>query len=343
MQVSELASDDFFKFASPFADVNIPSPESEARIAHKAAYFSLISAFQSVCLNLKESDGKADGNRLKSLIDQIICFVKDDERMLLGLANAPYSYILQNTGQKVFPIIVIHGVNVLIYSLKIALDLGVPDIRLPYICAAGMYHRIGLLDIDDDKLYSYTNDKKTLKEVDRLEQDSEKYVKRIAIDDFHIESIQYLISLIREDKQILQKTSLREAMYQYSMLIHLCYEFEKLTHQPEYGEALSPVDAMRKLRDDMGNCFSPEIVKMFFNKLSIYPLGTFVKLSSGETAKIVKVSEQALLRPEVLLIIDNQGMEKLSPVRLNLREKPNIYIRRAVVDSALTEKFIDNF
>ncbi|MBN1864032.1 MAG: hypothetical protein JW808_03945 [Victivallales bacterium] len=345
MQTSEIASDEFFKFAPPFSEEQATSPENEARSAHKAAYFSLLSAFQSVCLKLKESDAKVDGNHLKNLIDQMVCFVKEDERMLLSLANAPYSFIMQNTGQNVFPTIVIHGVNVLIYSLKIALDLGVPDMRLPYICAAGMYHRLGLLDLDDQKLYSYTNtnDKKYLREVERLEQDSEKYVKRILMDDFHIESIQYLINLIREDKQILQKTSLREAMYQYSMLIHLCYEFEKLTHQPGYGEALSPVDAMRKVRDDMGNCFSPEIVKMFFNKLSIYPLGTFVKLSSGETAKIVQVNEQALLRPEVLVVLDGEGREKLSPGRLNLREKPNIYIRRAVIDSALTEKFIDLF
>lgn len=342
MESTDQINDDFFSFAPPFAEEKSINPDNAIRTQHKNAYFNMIKTFQALCVDLKA--GKmTDGNQLKQEINEIIQFIKDDERMLLGLANAPYSYILRNLDEEVFGIIVIHGINVMIYSLKISIELGVPDIRLPYICAAALYHRLGLLEMAESKLTAPSIDKSLLKEIDDYDQDPEKFINKIHIDDFHTESIQYLITLVKEDQQILQKTSLREAMYQYSMVIHLCYEFERLTHQLGYGEVLSPVDAMKKMRDDMEDYFHPEIVKIFFNKLSIYPLGTFVKLSSSEVAKIVQINEQSLLRPEVMIVLDDESREKPEPVRLNLREKPNIYIKRAVVDEYLTENYIDLF
>lgn len=342
METSEKLDDDFFSFAPPFAEEKQSNPENKIRDEHKKAYFKMVKTFQKLCIDLK-SGGQVEGNTLKDEINEIIAFLKQDECMLLGLANAPYSFILRNLDEQVYGIIVIHGINVMIYSLKISIDLGVPDIRLPYICAAALFHRLGLLNMAEDKLTAPSVDKDILQEIEEQDQEPEKFISNIIIDDFHTESIQYLITLVKEDQQVLQKTSLREAMYQYSMVIHLCYEFEKLTHQLGYGEALSPVDAMKKMRDSMADYFHPEIVKIFFNKLSIYPLGTFVKLSSSEVAKIVKINEHSLLRPEVIIVLDDEGLEKQTPVRLNLREKPNIYIKRAVIDEFLTEKFIDLF
>lgn len=338
----EQIDDDFFSFSPPFAGEEKIDPAKELRGKHKEAYFSIIKIFQGICLELKA--GKSvDGNPLKSKINEIIAFLKEDERMLLGLANAPYSYILRNLDEEVFGIIVIHGINVMIYSLKISIELGVPDIRLPYICAASLFHRLGLLEMDDEKLISPAIEKETLDEINLFDKDPEKYINNINIDDFHTESIQYLITLVKEDQQILQSTSMREAMYQYSMVIHLCFEFERLTHQAGYGEAMSPVDAMKKMRDGIEDYFHPEIIKIFFNKLSIYPLGTFVKLSSSEIAKIVEINEHSLLRPVVMIVMDDEGNEKIEPVRINLRQKPNIYIKRAVVDEFLTEQYIDLF
>ena len=262
MESIKQMNDDFFNFSPPFNEEKTIEPGNEFIKYHKEAYFSIIKTFQALCLELKA--GKtADGNPLRNEINGIIKFFKEDERMLLGMANAPYSYILRNLDEEVFGIIVIHGINVMIYSLKISIELGVPDIRLPYICAASLFHRLGLLEMSNEKLISPAIDKGLLNEIDAYDKAPEKYISRISIDDFHIESIQYLITLVKEDQQILQKTSLREAMYQYSMVIHLCHDFEKLTHQAGYGEIMSPVDAMKKMRDDMADYFHPEIVKIF--------------------------------------------------------------------------------
>jgi HD-GYP domain-containing protein (c-di-GMP phosphodiesterase class II) len=337
----QMLDDNFFGVPEQ-PEENVSELSSEVAEEYKKAYFYIVSVFQKLCSELK-STGKANGNDLKEAIDVIITSLQTDERMLLGLSNAPYSYVMRHLNEDVYGSIVIHGVNVMIYSLKISIDLGVPEIRLPYVGAAAIYHRLGLLDLSEDKLKASFDQSDVMDEIMKYSQDPGKFIKNITIDDFHIDSIQYLINLVQEDHQMLRKTSLREAMYQYSMVIHLCYEFEILTHQISYGNALSPVDAMKKMRDEMKNYFHPDIIKLFFNKLSIYPLGSFVKLSSNETAKIVAVNEKFIIRPTVMIVLDNEGREKIRPARINLREKPNLYIKKAVVNDYLTEKYLDLF
>ena len=64
------------------------------------------------------------------------------------------------------------------------------------------------------------------------------------------------------------------------------------------------------------------IIKFFFNKLSIYPIGSYVQLSSKETAKIVGINENFIMRPIVMIVLDSEGREKPELNTINLREKP---------------------
>jgi len=346
-QMSDIKDDEFFGAVSPpspFEKDAISSLPKETAARHRRIYFQVVDSFQQICVELKK-DGVADGLPLKESIENAIEALREDERMLMGLANAPYSYSARNVdnGNELFKAVVLHGVNVMVYSLKISLDIGVPDIRLPYIGMAAICYRVGALALPKQKLLAGPDDVGAMLEMDALVTESEKLLDRIKIPEFHMESVQYLMTLARENGEALRQTNLREAMYQYSIVIHMAHEFEKLTHQPAYGATLSPVDAMRKIRDEMDGYFNPEIIKLFFNHLSIYPLGSFVKLSSGETAKIIGVNEKSIIRPTVMIILDEEGREKPLPARINLRLKPNLYIKRAVVDPFLTERYIDLF
>lgn len=343
-ELSEMTKEDqaFFGMSPLGDDDNFSDISKECASRSRDVYFQTIDDFQKLCKQLK-SEGVADGNHLRGTIDLLIDVLKDDERMLLGLANSQHSYTMRQLDSPVYNSIVIHGVNVMVYSLKLSIDIGVPDIRLPYIAAAALFHRLGLVALPEEQLLEPNANAETAMKIDSYEQNPEEFINNITIDDFHIESIQYLIALVKDDKQVLKKTSLREAMYQYSMVIQLCFEFERLTHQISTGNVLLPLDAMKKMRDEMQGYFQADIIKFFFNKLSIYPLGTFVKLSSNETAKIVKINENFIIRPEVIIVLDHAGKEKAVPSRINLRMKPNLYIKKAVVNDFLTEKYIDLF
>jgi HD-GYP domain-containing protein (c-di-GMP phosphodiesterase class II) len=332
----------FFGMSPLLDDEVISDIPKEVSEKNKKTYFQAISDFQNLCKCIK-SEGAANGNALKKTVDDVIKLLKEDERMLVGLANSQHSYTIRQLDCPVYTSIVIHGVNVMVYSLKLSIDIGVPDIRLPYIAIAALFHRLGLIALPEERLLSLTANAETVNEIDSYEQSPEEFINSVSIDDFHVDSVQYLIALVKDDQQVLKKTSLREAMYQYSMVIHLCFEFERLTHQISNENALSPLDAMKKMRDEMQGYFQPDIIKFFFNKLSIYPLGTFVKLSSNEIAKIVRINENFIIRPEIIIVLDHAGKEKVTPTRINLRTKPNLYIKKGIVNDFLTEKYIGLF
>ena len=97
------------------------------------------------------------------------------------------------------------------------------------------------------------------------------------------------------------------------------------------------------MRNEMKNYFHPDIIKLFFNKLSIYPIGTFVKLKSSEIAKVVGINEGFLLRPVILIIKDEEGIEKLPFERIDLRSNPYLYILKPIRDDSLTETYLEAF
>lgn len=311
-------------------------------LSAKAAYFAVAVALHRLTGPLREKRA-VDAQPLLAAIDRYIAVLQEDERMPLSLASAPHAYIVRESGHPLLAILVAHGVNTLTYSVKISRDLGVPEKRLPYLALAALGHNLGLLAASDADLKRLSDGVNHAEELAGYEAFTLDYLRLMGLPGPFLETVEALLALMRDNEQSLSRTSMHEAMSQYAMIIHVCCVFEQLTHQRSYGEILAPVDALRKMRGEMKDCFHPEIIKLFFNHLSVYPLGSFVKLNSHETAKIVAMNPGFIMRPVVAIVLDEEGQEKSEPVRLNLRDKPNLYIKRAVVDDALVEKYLNLF
>lgn len=310
----------------------------EIFIESEKVYFDSVKIFRDICKTIRNTDS-VNCQPLMDSIKKVLNLLKKEEKLLLTLANAPYSFILKKVAFQepslIDAMVVIHGINVMIYSLKISFDIGVYEARLPYIGLAALTSYLDFLDHENEQLLQ-TDDVSKLR---NLPKNSDKYIKKMAFDDIHIDSVIQLTQISGENPQVLSQTNLREGMYQYAMLIQLCRDFEILTHRVKY----SPIEAMKKLRDEMDGFFHPDIIKMLFDRLSIYPLGSFVRLSSHETAKIVKINEGFIMRPVVLIVVDDNGIEKIQPSRIDLRERLNLYIKHPVIDEQLTEHFFYMF
>ena len=318
---------------------NDSEDKNQAQI-RKSCYFEIIKQYHSICVELR-TNSKASATTLQKLINQFIELYVKDERVFLSLANANYSYIYKQLNEKIYGIIVIHGINTMIYSLKISIALGVPEIRLPYICFAALFRCLNLLDLQEDKLVLAVLNNDIINEITNPNKSINDFLSKIKFNDFDTEFLNSLSeNLTKINSKSIDETE-NEMIIQYSYIIYLCDEFEKLTHLYSAGKKLAPVDAMKKLRDEMVEHFNTDIIKVFFNNLSIYPVGTYVKLSSGEIAKIVQLNNNSLLRPVVMIVVDESGKMKKEPVKVNLREKPNLYIRKPVVDENLTQEYID--
>ncbi len=107
-------------------------------------YFNLVRVLNEVCDKLKEKR-EVDCLSLLEDVDKLFNIIKTNEHMLMGLAQAPLSYVEKMAGKINYPEIVLHGVNTMIYALQIANSLGFPEEKTKYLSIASLFQNIGLL------------------------------------------------------------------------------------------------------------------------------------------------------------------------------------------------------
>jgi hypothetical protein len=76
---------------------------------------------------------------------------------------------------------------------------------------------------------------------------------------------------------------------------------------------------------DSGRHFDPTLVNHFIRRIGRYPVGSFVRLSTGDVAVVKEVHPASVARPTVSLIMDARGT-LYKPSELNLRFNPRISI-----------------
>ena len=106
----------------------------------------------------------------------------------------------------------------------------------------------------------------------------------------------------------------------FSQIVSLADAYEVLTAVRVYYKAPMPSDeVIRALVKKRGSDFDATLVKAFINMIGIFPIGTLLKLSSGEIGLVVHQTSD-LMRPRVLLLTKFDGSEKESGEEVSLLE-----------------------
>ncbi len=90
-----------------------------------------------------------------------------------------------------------------------------------------------------------------------------------------------------------------------SKLVRVCDVFEALTSVRPYKGAMTPVEAFVVMHREEGG-FDPDWLNFFEQIIGIYPLGTRLKMESGEEA-VVTAHGPTISQPQVRLLLDPQG------------------------------------
>jgi hypothetical protein len=77
------------------------------------------------------------------------------------------------------------------------------------------------------------------------------------------------------------------------------------------------------LLSQSGSAFHPLVVKVFLNLVGLFPLGTFVRLKSGEIALVMENNPRDLLRPVIKVLLDKTG-NPTEPRERDLSHEPGL-------------------
>jgi putative nucleotidyltransferase with HDIG domain len=96
--------------------------------------------------------------------------------------------------------------------------------------------------------------------------------------------------------------------------------YDAMTSNRVHRPALTPQQALAFLYSVSDKEFPKKISEHFVKLLGVYPVGSFVKLMNGEMGIVIRVRQEKILSPDVLMLFDARGKKLDSPVEYQLSQ-----------------------
>jgi hypothetical protein len=197
------------------------------------------------------------------------------------------------------PPLITNLVNVGILATKVGAKLGYHGKELEQLTFAGLLHDIGLFAVPQSlvtKAGRLTQDERTL-----IEQHPELGYQTIRKAG---QKYDWLAQVVRQAHErwngqgYPNKLNGRQ-ICEFAQIIGVVDIFDALVSPRGYRRRFFPHEAVRELIVAERTAFPREVVKALVEQLSAYPLGTSVRLTTGETGTVMRVNTRYPLRPVV--------------------------------------------
>jgi len=195
-----------------------------------------------------------------------------------------------------------HSVNVCIISLVIGQSLGFGYKDLYELGVGAFFHDMGQMFIPDSVLEKQTT---------YTEEDFEMMKKhpelgyRYARDNFELPTRSFLAILQHHERYDgtgypLGKKG--EEINEFARIVAVADVYDALTSDKPYRKPMMPVAAFKHIISNNKKAFDPKIVKLFFDKVSPYPIGFTLHLPDGRDVIVAENIEGQPLYPKVKVI-----------------------------------------
>jgi HD-GYP domain-containing protein (c-di-GMP phosphodiesterase class II) len=276
------------------AAVRMDEGEAAARYYAKA----LVLLRETVRCWEHEDTRRHLGARTKRVIQQIITLAERSPRPFLWLAH------VKDDSEYLYA----HSTNVALLSLLIGLRIGLDRNRLAELGVAALFHDLGRISLpgrvlakrgefDEDE--RSTMARHPIHGVNLLLRTgtlTETMLRRlVVIFEHNIESNGY------------PRKHWAPGLSLFSRIVAVADAYDAMTTRRSYRPAMNPDEAMRQLTADSGTRYDGRLVEILGNVLGIFPLGTLVRLDTGEGALVFHVDPYAPRRPIVKLVWDADG------------------------------------
>jgi len=291
-----------------------------------------------VIFELAKKNKPCDINELSKHIQNLLTQLQDDhEQHIMDALELNISQQAQHIRERHASLggLIQKSILMMLYTIKTGtrLELSISDLRSHTI--AGMLHHIGMAQVADEirnKTKRLT--KKELKEIHQAPSRGMEYLQRSHLDDNVI-----LDACLQANERYdgSGSTGLSGANIAWSArLAGVLSMFEALIHYRPYRNRLLPRDAIREMVKNHKKAFDPDMLKALIESISLYPIGTYVQLNTGEIGLVIHFHPYRPLRPVVEIRMDRQG--KPIPLRkVDLSTQPNLTVERCMYEEATLE------
>jgi len=278
-------------------------------------YFRSISVAKNILQNAHA--GKAvNFRRAKRAVQTMVDIAAKDEFFLLALST------IKNYDEYTYN----HSTNVAVLSISFGQHLGLTKQLLGSLGMAALLHDIGKTRVD--KAVLNKTGKLARDEWETLKSHPVQGVKRLLQSAEMNELLMRTIIVAfqhhkRVDLQGYPETRSEHDLNLFSKIVAIADCYDALTTPRVYrSQSYSAAEAFGIMLDDTGTVFDPALLNEFVLFLSLYPVGTMLKLDTGESALVYRANHdiELLDRPTIKIITDTRG-QKIEPFLVSSAEK----------------------
>ena len=223
-----------------------------------------------------------------------------------------------------------NAVSVAIVSVKIAEALQCESAKLEQVALAGLLHDLGMFALPDSLVYkTETLTEEELKKLREHPQQGASLFKDVG------EAYPWVGRVILQEHERWDGSGYPNRLTgdqidEMALIIGLADVFDALMSSRPYRGGVSPHRAIRALLVNGKTVFPHHLLKALVDQLSIYPLGTTVRLNTGETGVVSQLNRRYPLRP--ILQVSQQAASSHAPVSkiVDLRAEISIHIVEVV-------------
>lgn len=212
-----------------------------------------------------------------------------------------------------------HSVNVSILAILIGEALGYSKEELNLIGTAALLHDLGMM-----KVPSGIWRKKgmlSLEEMDEIKKHPEYGAKLLVGAGNFPEEVREVVIEHHErvDGSGYPKGLKGKEISFKARIIGITDVYDACISQRPYRNRLTPRQALQIIFLGKEK-YDPDILKTFISVMAIYPIGSIVRLNTGEVGKVIRVYRNQPFRPVLRLYFDRAGVLMEHPVRINLAD-----------------------
>lgn len=302
--------------------------DEQRKVRFVDIYQDMLKRTEQLFERLKNSVS-IESRLILEMCDDLVRALVSDRELLLCSMFSPHTssdYLVQ------------HSLNSTIIAINIATAHGYSPKMVVEVGYGALLMDIGMLEIPSQ--IRFKKDKLTLLEINEL--------KRHTI--YGMDRLQYIHHLPKTTPLVAYQSHERldgtgyphgkrtHAIHDYAKLIAVADVYHAMIAERPYRITPAlPYKAMEELLNLAAkNKIDRRFVRSLLAAISLFPVASWVKLNTGEVARVLRANEKDFTRPYIVILFDVKG-RLVPPVRLNLTDVED---RRVVTAVKMEEEAV---
>lgn len=226
-------------------------------------------------------------------------------------------------------------INTLVYALKIGQGMGYSKKQLLELGLSALLYDVGMFKIPESIIKKAS--KLTDPEVALIRKHPE--MGRAILSPFK-KTLPWLPRVAyehheRENGEGYPRGIKGEEICEYAKIVGIVDTYEAMIHNRPHRKAVTQYISIRELIYSKRLMFSSKIIKAFIKEISLYPIGSYVRLNNKAIGMVIATSKENPMKPVIELLFDGKGNVMNGDRIIRLTENPLLYIAGCVSEEEI--------